>query len=310
MKTSIAFFIFNRPTTTEIVFEKIRAVKPSKLLVVADGPRLEREGELEKCLAARRVLNNVDWDCEVLTNYSDVNLGCGLRVTTGLNWVFEQVEDAIILEDDCVPHISFFRFCEELLDYYRNDSRIMCISGNNFLMGHQRNQNSYYFSRDFQCWGWASWRRAWVLNDYDMKRWPLIRNEGWLIDILQDKEAVLRWENGLQMVYEKKIDTWDHQWMLTCWTEHGLVILPNVNLISNIGYGIDATHTIKSHELGDMDVFPMKFPLIHPAFIIQDRRADDFTQAHRFGVYKLYQYQLHQFRTKLWKLKKLLKSRI
>jgi hypothetical protein len=303
MKTPIAFFIFNRPDTTEIVFEKIRAIKPPKLLVIADGPRPETVGEAEKCLAARNVMSKVDWDCKILTNYSDTNLGCGLRVTTGLNWVFSQVEDAIILEDDCVPHISFFRFCEELLDYYRNDLRIMGISGNNFLMGRRRNQNSYYFSRDFQCWGWASWRRAWKLNDYEMKRWPFIRDEGWLMDILQNKKFALRWKNGLQMVYEKEIDTWDYQWILTCWIEHGLVILPNVNLVSNIGYRADATHTIKPHELSDISVLPMEFPLVHPRFIVQDRKADDLTQAYRFGMHRF-----HQLRTKVWKLKRFLKS--
>jgi hypothetical protein len=142
LKTPVALIIFKRPDTTERVFETIRQAKPPKLLVVADGPRTDQPGEAEKCAATRAIIDRVDWDCEVLKNYSDSNLGCGLRPATGISWVFEQVEEAIVLEDDCVPHPTFFRFCEELLEYYRHDERIMSISGINPYFGRRRAEYS------------------------------------------------------------------------------------------------------------------------------------------------------------------------
>ena len=146
LKTAVAFIIFNRPDTTELVFREIAKAKPPVLLVVADGPRLGHQEEPELCAATRAIIGRVNWDCEVLTNYSDVNLGCKLRVSSGLDWVFDQVEEAIILEDDCLPHQSFFQFCEELLSKYRDDERIAMISGNNIQLGRKRTKDSYYFS--------------------------------------------------------------------------------------------------------------------------------------------------------------------
>jgi hypothetical protein len=284
MKTPVVFLIFNRTDTTEKVFETIRQVKPPKLLVVADGPRQDKVGEAEKCTAARAIIDRVDWECEVLTNYSEVNLGCKIRVSTGINWVFEQVEEAIILEDDCLPHPSFFRFCEELLEYYRHDTRIMAICGNNYIFGGSHTTDSYYFSRDFHCWGWACWKRAWQHYDHEMKLWLQIRDKGWLKDIFQDKNTVTYWEYILQSVYNNQIDSWAYRWMFTCWIQNGLSILPNVNLISNIGYGKDATHTIKQSPLSNMPVSAMNFPIQHPLFMIRDTKVDRFTLSYRFGM--------------------------
>ncbi|MEW6491011.1 MAG: glycosyltransferase family 2 protein, partial [Cyanobacteriota bacterium] len=161
MKTPVVFIIFNRPDTTQKVFEAIRQAHPPLLFVIADGPRPNKPGEDQKCAATRAIIDQVDWDCEVLTNYSEINLGCERRVSSGLNWVFDTVEEAIILEDDCLPHPTFFSFCEELLDYYRNDQRVMVITGQNVQFGRKRTDYTYYFSRYNHCWGWASWRRAW-----------------------------------------------------------------------------------------------------------------------------------------------------
>ena len=146
LKTPVCFIIFNRPDVTERVFQVIRQAKPPKLLVVADGARANKIGEQEKCLATRAIIHQVDWNCEVLTNYSDVNLGCRKRIYTGLDWVFSQVEEAIILEDDCLPDPSFFRFCEELLEEYRHNTKIMLVSGQNLQFGQKRRNYSYYFS--------------------------------------------------------------------------------------------------------------------------------------------------------------------
>src|SRR4029453_18315014 len=155
LRTPVAFFIFNRPEATARVFGEIAKVKPARLFVIADGPRQSRLGEAEKCAAARAIIERVDWDCEILKNYSDVNVGCGIRIATGISWVFEQVEAAIILEDDCLPHQTFFRFCEELLEKYRDDEGVMHIAGNNLLFGRRQMPFSYCFSYFTPSWGWA-----------------------------------------------------------------------------------------------------------------------------------------------------------
>jgi hypothetical protein len=283
LRTSVAFLIFNRPDTTEKVFEAIRQAKPPKLLVVADGSRPDRPDDVEKCAAARAIIERVDWDCEVLKNYSDVNLGCKNRVSSGLDWVFNTVEEAIILEDDCLPHSTFFRFCDELLDYYRDDKRIMVISGVNFQFGRKRTEYSYYFSRYNHCWGWATWRRAWQYYDIDMKLWSIIRDGDWLKYILQDSKAVKYWTNFFQNVYNENINSWATRWTLACWIQNGLTILPNVNLVSNIGFGEGATNTtISKSRFANIPVEEMDFPLKHPPFLLRHVEADDFTQKNHF----------------------------
>ena len=183
----VAFLIFNRPELTRKVFASIAQARPSKLLVVADGPREDVSDDEENCSEARATIDRIDWDCEVLTNYSSVNMGCRARISTGLEWVFKNVEEAIILEDDCIPHPTFFRFCKELLARYRDDQRVMMISGNNFQMGRKWTPCSYYFSRFFHCWGWATWRRAWKHYDIDMGLWPALEDGSWLLHVLGDK---------------------------------------------------------------------------------------------------------------------------
>lgn len=278
MKTPVAFLIFKRPDTTEKVFEAIRQVKPTKLLVVADGPRTDQPGEAEKCTAARAIVERVDWDCEVLKNYSDINLGCGLRPATGITWVFEQVEEAIILEDDCVPHPTFFRFCKELLEKYRDDQRIMHISGNNFQFGNKRSEYSYYFSRYTHSWGWATWRRAWQYYDFKMKHLPQILEEGWLNKLLQDRKAIQYWNRIFQEAYEaEQTHIWDYQWNFACFIRSGLSVISNVNLVSNIGFNTEATHTLDSlSPCASVPAEVMCFPLSHPPFVICDTQADNF----------------------------------
>ncbi|WP_242031169.1 DUF5672 family protein [Anabaena sp. FACHB-1237] len=278
LKTPVCFIIFNRPDVTERVFQKIREAKPPKLLVIADGARANKIGEQEKCIAARAIINQVDWKCEVLTNYSDINLGCRNRIYTGLDWVFSQVEEAIILEDDCLPDPSFFRFCEELLEEYRHNSRIMLVCGQNLQFGQKRRNYSYYFSRYSHCWGWATWKRAWQYYDDTMTLWPQVRDENWLFDILQDEQAFRYWSVIFQSIYEG-FDTWDYPWLFACYINQGLSILPNINLVSNIGFGQEGTHTTDTNSiLANIPVEEMQFPLKHPPFIVRDTQADNFTE--------------------------------
>ncbi|MFM2274589.1 MAG: hypothetical protein RL211_461 [Pseudomonadota bacterium] len=276
LKTPVAFIIFNRPDTTERVFAEIARARPPKLLVVGDGPRANREGEAEKVAAARAIIKRVDWPCEVLTNYSDANLGCKVRVSSGLDWVFEQVPEAIILEDDCLPHPTFFRFCEEMLDRYRDDERIGMISGDNFQFGHTINDDSYYFSNLNHIWGWASWCSRWQ-HDYDvrMESWPKVRDEGRVLDWATDKSERDSLMDIFDRVYRGVIDTWDYQWSFASRLNGRMSVMPNVNLISNIGFGVEATHTTGESEFSNIPVVPIKFPLKHPAMFFASRVLDD-----------------------------------
>ncbi len=282
LQTPVAFIIFNRPGNTERVFKEIAKAKPPKLLVIADGPRAFRLGEKEKCDAARAIIDRVDWDCEVLRNYSTVNLGCKNRVSSGIDWVFEQVEEAIILEDDCLPEPTFFRFCQEMLAHYRHDSRIGMISGDNFQFGRERGETSYYFSRYSHIWGWASWRRAWAYYDRDATAWPDIREGNYLKGLVSGGSEYKHWFHVFQSVYEGNIDTWDYQWTLSLWASGMLTVLPRVNLISNIGFQPDATHTRGDSIYSNLTTFPMEFPLRHPNVFLPNYEADCFTASRMF----------------------------
>jgi hypothetical protein len=275
LKTPVAFIIFNRPDTTERVFTEIARARPPKLLVVGDGARANRDGEAEKVASTRAIIERVDWPCEVLTNFSDVNLGCKIRVSSGLDWVFEQVEEAIILEDDCLPHPTFFRFCQELLERYGDDQRVGMISGDNFQFGHRINDDSYYFSNINHIWGWATWRSRWQ-HDYDvtMKHWPKVRDEGRVADWASTPAEVGSLIDNFENVYHGKIDTWDYQWSFCNRLNGRISVMPNVNLISNIGFGINATHTTSESEFSNMPIEKIDFPLKHPVSIFSSRILD------------------------------------
>ena len=275
MKTPVAFIIFNRPDTTKRVFDAIRQAKPPKLFVIADGPRVDRSGEAEKCTAARAIIDGVDWQCKVLTNYSDINLGCGKRVSTGIDWVFNQVEEAIILEDDCLPDLDFFRFCELMLEEYRHDQRIMSISGTNYLRTFKSSIQSYYFSYYGGIWGWATWARAWKHFDYEMKLWEKSEVRRLVRGVLDSEKEYRNREKVFSATFEGRIDTWDYQWHFARLVHSGLSIVPTVNLISNLGFGEDSTHTIKTFsEFANMKTQNIRFPLIHPKCMMRDAAAD------------------------------------
>jgi hypothetical protein len=278
VETPIALLIFKRPDTTQRVFAEIAKVRPRKLLVVADGPHHDREGEEEKCAEARSIVDRVDWDCEVLKNYSEVNLGCKRRVSSGLDWVFNTVDRAIVLEDDIVPHPAFFRFCDELLERYAEDERVGAICGCNFQDGRKRDRYSYYFSRYGHVWGWATWARAWKHYDVDMQLWPVALGEGYLKGMIRNEQTLGYWTETFQTVYEGKIDTWDYQWTFACWLNHMVAVLPQVNLISNIGFGEGATHTTNPiSEEAEKPTASIDFPLVHPPFVMRHESADVYT---------------------------------
>lgn len=279
--TPVIFLIFRRPDLTAQVFEQIRAAKPAKLLVVADGPRNAQEAPL--CEQARKVTEQIDWECEVLRNYSDINLGCRDRVSSGLTWAFTQVEEAIILEDDCLPHPSFFPYCENLLNYYRHDERVMVIAGNNFQDGQQRTAYSYYFSKYNHCWGWATWRRAWNHWEFNPQKWIEFRDGG-LMKFVCDNPYEEKYRTAIfnTLFLQGKPNTWDYPWTFTCWSQGGLTASPNVNLVSNIGFGADATHTGREGKFANMLTQDIG-EIHHPPFVLRHRDADIYTLNHVYG---------------------------
>lgn len=276
MQTPVAFLVFNRPGVTERVFQAIRNARPSTLLVVADGPRPDRAGEAERCAAVRAIVDHVDWPCEVVRNYADVNLGCRKRVSSGIDWVFEQVEEAIILEDDCLPCPDFFPYCAELLDRYRHDERIMHISGSNLQLGRRRTSDSYYFSKYPLIWGWATWRRAWRHYDVDLASWPAVRQSEAFPGIFSGDLERDYYVRDFAAYHGGGPDTWDVQWTYACWCQGGLSITPEVNLISNIGFGADATHTTGDASPVANLATGTVVPLRHPRQVMRHAAADDY----------------------------------
>jgi len=282
--TPIGFLIFNRPDVTEQVFNAIAQIKPKQLFVIADGPRLDRPGEAEKCEQTRAIIQKVDWECDLKTDFSEVNLGCGRREASGFDWVFSQVEEAIFLEDDTLPSPSFFHFCEVLLERYRDDERVMHINGDNSLC-QNRNPYGYYFSKYMHGWGWASWRRSWQHYDYHMKTWPQFKAEELLSYICEDKHEQKYWMDLFDQMHQDPqiLDTWDVQWIYAIWAQGGLVAAPNTNLISNIGFNrLDAAHTTGDDLRSKLPMFEIA-EIKHPPFVVRDLVADQNTFDHVYG---------------------------
>lgn len=281
--TPILLIAWRRPTTTQQVINALRIVAPFNLYIACDGPGCDSPGEAKKVALTRQLIaQEIDWPCNIKRLYSDTNQGCRNGVSRAITWFFNEVEEGIILEDDCVPHRDFFTYCATLLEKYRNDNRIWCISGCNFQDGIWRGDGSYYFSRYNHCWGWASWRRCWKHYDSDIKMWPILSNSGLMKTIFENQAEQIFWRNIFaKLFYESKPDTWDYQWALICYINGGLTALPNQNLISNIGFGIDATHTTETSKasrntgsLGEIQ---------HPTFILRDTDADRYTYENHFN---------------------------
>ncbi len=288
LKTAVLFLIFNRPDTTKQVFEAIRKARPPRLYVASDGPRPGRIHEERRVEKVRQISTEIDWPCHVKTLFREKNLGCKAAVSAAIDWFFENEERGIILEDDCLPCQSFFSFCNELLEKYSHDTRVMVVSGSNFQFGKRRINYSYYFSHFNHCWGWATWRRAWRHFNKNMEHWPSIRNHRYLKDLLHNEEMVAYWSRVFETAYREEIDSWAYTWTFSCWIRNGLTVLPNVNLVSNLGFGMEATHTKLGGKMANMPSVEMAFPLEHPPFVIRDHEADQRTHriCYRPGWYR------------------------
>ncbi len=277
MDTPLLLIAFNRPKHTKLVFERIREIRPKNLYVAFDGPRPDFPEEAVKCSEVKKlVLEGIDWNCHVNTLIREENLGCGIAVSSAIDWFFSHVEQGIILEDDIVPDPSFFCFCEHLLEQYQHDARIMMISGFNFLGYSSNNEASYAFYRLASCWGWATWRRAWKFNDYKITEWENIRNKRVIQKVFRNSNHASYLEYQLNRLSKMtKKDTWDYQWVLAIIAQSGLAIVPNANLIENIGFGPEATHT--SHKSLNIPTKPIAFPMVHPEVITIDEEAQSRT---------------------------------
>lgn len=273
--TPIAFIIFNRPDTTQKVFNRIREVKPTKLLVIADGARKNHPDDVLKCQTARDIIQKVDWQCEILTNYAKVNLGCAKRIETGLNWVFEQVNSAIILEDDCLPDITFFPFAQQLLEKYAQCDRIMHIGGHNRLFQWRVEKQSYHFSYLYGSpHGWATWKRAWQHYSQDDSSWNNPDNLAYLEKVIVDERQRRQFEQLCAKIFTDPTlqDEWGYKWTFVKLAKKGLSLIPATNLVTHIGAGINGTH-IKHKTLlngSSLPQQPISFPLIEPSSIEVD----------------------------------------
>jgi hypothetical protein len=272
-ETPILLLAFNKPRTTQIVFNKIREIKPKNLFISIDGPREDNPTDLKNINEVKDILK-VDWPCKLRTHYGKKNLGCKEGIINAIDWFFDNVDAGIILEDDCVPNKSFFIFCKEMLEKYKDDERIMQIAGSNLQRGWKRDKYSYYFSKIPYIWGWATWRRAWKKYDPNTLIYPEILKKGYLKDIYPHFFERLPVKKGFDLVHFKKFKVWDHQWVFNVLANSGLVITPNENLIQNIGMESGATNMTSFDRERSLPTKELKFPLLHPPFMIHDVKAD------------------------------------
>lgn len=275
----VLMLVFNRPELTQQIFEQVRKAAPKFLYVAADGPR--GISDEENCNKVKEIFNKIDWDCRIKTLYRNENMGCGMAVSTGIQWFFNEVELGIVLEDDCLPNQSFFAFCSNMLDYYKDDNRIGHISGSNFQDGTTHGDGSYYFSSLTHVWGWASWKRVW--KDYDYKISTLNKFDTTFATLPSHAPFAEYWKKIFNSVANGEIDTWDFQYAYLILIKGYKSIMPNVNLIKNIGLGVNGTHTSADHPLTVTSTQELNL-IQHPTIFKQNIDADIYTQSKEFTV--------------------------
>ena len=272
--TPILFIVFNRPELTKKGFQSIRRAMPTKLYVASDGPRETSKGEAEIVRSIREyIISSINWDCEVYQFFRKVNVGCGPNVKEAIDWLFANEDEGIIIEDDVIPEPGFYRFCEELLERYRNDERIGMISGNNHV-SRWPSGDSYLFSRYKGCWGWATWRRSWKNMDYEMG-WLSSKNRNSIIANMGYGEASeVHWRNAIKLIKNGAVNAWDWQWYFSLSAQNQVCIFPRYNLVSNIGFGEEATHTSGRPKNAYVRSQDIEFPLVHPIGVVANCEYD------------------------------------
>ncbi len=254
--------------------QAISAYRPDKLYITADGPRPSHPTDIEKCDAARKaVLESITWPCEVKIRFMDENMGCGPGPSSGITWFFEHEEQGIILEDDCMPHRDFFDYCSELLEKYKNNDAVMNIGGNLLSDLPKRVDESYFFSEIPHCWGWATWRRAWKHFSFQLQDYDAFKNSVTIEKINSNRSFKKYWIEKFNLVEFGQRDIWDYQWTYAIWKNNGICITPSVNLVSNIGFDEEGTHTKGDSVLGNRTTLPI-LPLKHPSKVEVDKKRD------------------------------------
>jgi FkbM family methyltransferase len=281
-KAAIAYIIYNRPRHVLRTFEAIRAARPEQLFIIADGPKRDVVTDDENCRQALEIVRNIDWPCEVFEDVSPENLGLKTRVSSGLDWVFSHVDRVIVLEDDCLPHPDFFGFCKTLLERYASDENIWAITGDNFQKGLQRGTASYYFSKYPHCWGWATWKRCWEKYDPDISFWETFRTSGKWSSINAGDGEQSYWESIFDRVAKGLVNSWAYPWTACAWYHGGVTATPNVNLVTNIGFGPDGTHCLESVDRDESPRESLGEAIIHPRGTFRDVRADLFVFENHF----------------------------
>lgn len=305
----VLFLIFNRPETTARVFEAIARAQPRQLFVAADGPRETEDDEAKLCAEVRDIATKVTWECELKVLFRDQNLGCKEAVQSAISWFFDHVEAGIILEDDCLPSSSFFRFCSAMLDRYSDDQRVLMVSGNNFQPAGESVRNaSYYFSRIYHIWGWATWRRAWKYYDPDMQELNPALVDDVLDTIFPDENLALTWRLTFASARSGRVNTWDYPWVYSCFLQGGLSIVPALNLVTNIGFG-SGTHTttkgayFEEMARGELD------EIVAPKGVYCDMLRD-LQEYRASGVYPLIPGMSLSYRYQRWRRRKRLSRKL
>lgn len=277
--TPILFVVFNRIDTTKQVFEEIRRIKPSSLFIAADGPRASHADDKEKCETVRQyVLSGIDWDCSVATLFRDENLGCGRAVSGAITWFFSQVEQGIILEDDCLPSDSFFSYCEVLLNKYKDTDQIMHIAGHNPLDTCDCDGSSYYFANVQHCWGWASWRRAWIQYSFDIHPSSRLKSVN---KYFLNRYVFKYWKRIFDSMQRHEINTWDYQWTYCILMNNGICINPAKNLVSNIGFASGAHYS--NPEMPTAPRYELD-SLVHPLSVELDQKYIKQINEKEYGI--------------------------
>jgi hypothetical protein len=279
----ILFIAFNRPEATQRVFSEIRNIQPTKLYIALDGPRDDVCSDELKVKHVISTVRNINWQCDARFLIRDKNVGCKKAVSSAIDWFFQHESAGIILEDDCLPSTDFFYFCKQLLLHHRDDQSVWCITGDNFQGGMRRGTASYYYSKYPHIWGWATWKRCWDSYDVGMSFWPTWRESTQFKQLFRNRAERTHWRTVFDRVYAGQIDTWDFQWLATVWRNGGLTATPQSNLVTNIGHGVDATHTKKpnpklclAHQALNIE------SLSHPVKIQSNGDADRYTFQHVF----------------------------
>jgi hypothetical protein len=276
-ETPVLILAHSRPDLTELVMEAVARARPARLFLACDGPRGDVAGERERVAEVRRVMDAaITWPSEVYRLHQDRNLGCRRAIQAGIDWFFAHVDEGIILEDDCIPHPDFFAYCQELLTRYRDDARVMHISGDGSMRSpRSRRPTSYVFTHHAAIFGWATWRRAWQRYDRDLAGWREMRDDPVRVAALFPHEVQRAWWTRILEGLERSDDahTWDFQWMFTVRNAGGLAVVPTSNLITNLGFRSDGTHvTVPDHRAAvPLEAMPT---IVHPDEVAVDPGLD------------------------------------